>query len=34
MPHVWHLLAPVLPEANRAIAHIGAFADRMLGEHG
>jgi epsilon-lactone hydrolase len=30
MPHVWHLLAPALPEATKAIAHIGAFADRML----
>jgi monoterpene epsilon-lactone hydrolase len=30
MPHVWHLFAPALPEATKAIAHIGAFADRML----
>jgi acetyl esterase/lipase len=30
MPHVWHLFAPVLPEANAAIARIGAFVDRML----
>jgi epsilon-lactone hydrolase len=30
MPHVWHLFAPVLPEATRAIARIGAFAERML----
>jgi epsilon-lactone hydrolase len=30
MPHVWHLFAPVLPEAKAAIAHIGAFADEML----
>jgi epsilon-lactone hydrolase len=30
MPHVWHLLAPVLPEAQAAIARIGAFADRTL----
>ncbi len=25
MPHVWHLFAPVLPEARRAIGHIGGF---------
>ncbi len=31
MPHVWHLFAPVLPEANAAIARIGAFIERMLG---
>jgi acetyl esterase/lipase len=30
MPHGWHLFAPVLPEARKAIAHIGAFADRVL----
>jgi acetyl esterase/lipase len=30
MPHVWHLFAPVLPEANVAIRRIGAFAARML----
>jgi epsilon-lactone hydrolase len=30
MPHVWHLFAPILPEANAAIARIGVFADRML----
>jgi len=30
MPHVWHLFAPVLPEARQAIAHIGAFADQVL----
>ena len=30
MPHVWHLLAPVLPEARRAIARIGAFLDARL----
>jgi epsilon-lactone hydrolase len=30
MPHVWHLFAPVLPEANVAIRRIGAFTDRML----
>jgi len=32
MPHVWHLFAPVLPEANDAIARIGAFTGRMLGK--
>ena len=30
VPHVWHLWAPFLPEANRALAEIGAFADRRL----
>ncbi|HEV8679850.1 MAG TPA: alpha/beta hydrolase [Stellaceae bacterium] len=25
MPHVWHAFAPVMPEANRAIARVGAF---------
>ncbi len=30
MPHVWHLLAPVLPEANVAIRRIAAFTARML----
>jgi acetyl esterase/lipase len=30
MPHVWHLFAPVLPEAKQAIANIGAFADQVL----
>jgi epsilon-lactone hydrolase len=25
MPHVWHLFAPVMPEARRAIARIGTF---------
>jgi epsilon-lactone hydrolase len=30
MPHVWHLFAPALPEATKAIAQIGAFADRTL----
>jgi monoterpene epsilon-lactone hydrolase len=25
MPHVWHLFAPVLPEARRAIVRVGAF---------
>jgi len=30
MTHGWHLFAPVLPEARKAIANIGAFADRAL----
>lgn len=30
MPHVWHLFAPVLPEANAAIARVGAFVEQML----
>jgi monoterpene epsilon-lactone hydrolase len=30
MPHGWHLLAPVLPEAKFAIAGIGEFIERML----
>jgi epsilon-lactone hydrolase len=25
MPHVWHLFAPMLPEARRAIGHVGSF---------
>lgn len=32
MPHVWHLFAPVLPEANTAILRIGEFADKTLAE--
>jgi acetyl esterase/lipase len=30
MPHVWHLYARVLPEAQRAIERIGAFVDAHL----
>ena len=30
MPHVWHLFAPVMPEANQAIARIGIFLDSNL----
>jgi len=30
MPHVWHLFAPVLPEARRAIARIGSFVGQHL----
>ena len=32
MPHVWHLLAPILPEAREAIAEIGKFVQRTLTE--
>lgn len=28
MPHVWHAFAPVVPEARRAIARIGAFVEQ------
>jgi monoterpene epsilon-lactone hydrolase len=30
MPHVWHLLAPVLPEATAAIRKIGEFIERAF----
>ncbi|HEY1301632.1 MAG TPA: alpha/beta hydrolase [Stellaceae bacterium] len=30
MPHVWHTFAPVLPEARRAVARIGAFLRPLL----
>jgi acetyl esterase/lipase len=30
MPHAWHLFAPLLPEADRAIARVGAFVRREL----
>jgi hypothetical protein len=30
MPHVWHLLAPILPEAREAIVEIGKFVQRTL----
>jgi hypothetical protein len=29
---VWHLFAPALPEATKAIARIGAFTERMLAD--
>jgi acetyl esterase/lipase len=32
MPHVWHLLAPILPEAREAIVEIGEFVQRTLAE--
>ncbi len=27
MPHVWHAFAPIMPEAGRAIARVGAFVE-------
>ena len=30
MPHVWHVFAPMLPEACRAIRQIGEFLDGVL----
>jgi hypothetical protein len=30
MPHVWHLFASVMPEARRAIAHIGSFVTEQM----
>jgi len=30
MPHVWHLMAPFVPEAANAIAKIGAFVERRV----
>jgi epsilon-lactone hydrolase len=30
VPHCWHLLAPVLPEARAAIVQVGAFIERTL----
>ena len=30
MPHVWHLFAPVVPEARRAIGRVGAFLRERL----
>ena len=30
MPHVWHLFAPVMPEARQAIEHIGTFLQTRL----
>jgi len=30
MPHVWHLFAPVMPEARRAIERIGAFVTNAM----
>jgi acetyl esterase/lipase len=30
LQHVWHFMAPIVPEARRAIAHIGEYLDREL----
>jgi epsilon-lactone hydrolase len=30
MPHVWHLFAPVMPEAHRAILRIGSFISEAM----
>jgi monoterpene epsilon-lactone hydrolase len=30
MPHVWHAFAPLMPEATRAIARVGAFVNETL----
>jgi epsilon-lactone hydrolase len=30
MPHVWHLFAPVMPEARSAIERIGAFVTEAM----
>jgi len=30
MPHVWHLMAPILPEAREAIAEISKFLQRTM----
>jgi acetyl esterase/lipase len=34
MPHVWHAFAPLMPEANRAIARVGAFMGGVLPDGG
>ena len=34
MPHVWHAFAPLMPEATRAIARVGAFANDALPRDG
>jgi acetyl esterase/lipase len=31
MPHVWHVFAPVIPEARRAIERVGAFVREKTG---
>jgi epsilon-lactone hydrolase len=31
MPHVWHVFAPILPEARRAIARVGGFLAALPG---
>jgi acetyl esterase/lipase len=30
MPHVWHAFAPIMPEATRAIARVGAFVQQCM----
>jgi len=30
MPHVWHLFAPMVPEAQRAIEHLGVFITEAM----
>ena len=32
MPHVWHLFAPVMPEAHRAILRIGSFISDAMAD--
>jgi monoterpene epsilon-lactone hydrolase len=32
LPHVWHLLAPRLPEAEIAIGRVGRFIERAIGD--
>ncbi len=34
MVHVWHLFTPLLPEAEEAFEHIGAFLNRVERAHG
>ena len=29
MPHVWHAFAPMMPEARRAIARVGAYVEQL-----
>ena len=33
MPHVWHLFAPMMPEARSAIERIGAFITEAMANH-
>jgi acetyl esterase/lipase len=30
MPHVWHVFAPLMPEATRAITRVGAFVSQQM----
>lgn len=34
MPHVWHAFAPIMPEAGKAIARVGAFIDEAIEARG